>query len=383
MQQLSALAIGLVAMLLAAPGEAQEWELEAASARVAQFDQDGRGTQSQADVRVDADGVARGDERIDVTQPALRFEVRQSRRVRHVVDVLVDVVSSASADALDAVATASLWNEAFTVSLESQIDLTDDDEVRVQGGAHLEEPLKGGFGSLGYRRSLAEDNASVDLRASLAIDAFDPLTPQGIDRGLVRRRTLMGSVGLTQLLSPTTVASVSYGLTYQWGVLQQTWNSVPVLGESYRMAEVFPGHRLRHALTAGLQRFLPRTRSTVDLGYRFYADDFGLRAHSAHGTWAQWLHRMAYVRVGYRLHRQSGVDFFTSAAPLSLALQGSPRTADSDLAAFLAHEVSLKLVFFTRRDPVDGLESFYLSLAHYWRPRMTVTVSAAGYERRF
>ena len=379
----TALWVAAMAASTTSPVAAQDWAVEAASARVAQFDQEGRGIQSQADVVRDAEGVERGREDIDVTQPSLRLEVRQNRRVRHVVDVMVDVVSSASADALDAIATASLWNEAFTVALETQVAITDDDHLSVQGGVHLEEPLKGGFGSVGYRRELAQDNATVDLRSALSVDAFDPLTPQGVDLGHVRRRMVMGSMGLGQLLSPTTRVSASYGLTYQWGVLAQTWNSVPVIGEPYRMGELFPGQRLRHALTAGLKQHLPGTGSTLDLGYRWYADDFGMRAHTAHVSVAQWLHRMAYVRLGYRAHRQRAPTFWTAAAPLSVALEKLPRTADSDLASFLAHEVSVKLVFFARRDPTDGLESIYLSMAHYWRPHLRVTMAAAGYERRF
>lgn len=380
MQQLAT-----VLLMLAVAGTAsaqQDWRLEAASARVTHFGQEGRGVQSQADVRRDADGVPRGSERIDVAQPAMRLEVQQSRRARHVVDLLVDVVSAASADALDAVSRASLWNEAVTLGIETQVDATEDDHLQLRYGMHLEEPLKGGFGGLGYRRDLAQDNATVELRFDFRIDAFDPLTIQGADLGFVRRRTILGSIAATQLLSPTTVASASYGVTHQFGVLEQTWNSVPIAGTDRRIGERFPGRRTRHALTAGLKHHIAHTRSTLGLHYRFYADDFGLRAHSASVTAAQWLHRMAFVRVGYRVHQQNGVDFWTNGAPPDAIFIGQPRTSDSDLARFVAHEWTAKLVFFTKRE-ADLTEHFYVSVGRYWRPRLRVTITAAGYERRF
>jgi hypothetical protein len=382
-QQLSRWAAVAALALAATPTSAQQdWRLTAASARVTHFGQEGRGVQSQADPEVDGDGVPRGSERLDVAQPAMRLEVQQSHRARHVVDLLVDVVSSASADALDAISTASLWNEAVTLGIESQVDVTEDDHLQVRYGMHLEEPLKGGFGGLGYRRDFAQDNATLDVRFALQIDAFDPLTIQGADLGFVRRRTILGSAAFTQLLSPTTIASASYGVTHQWGVLEQTWNSVPIAGSTRRIGERFPGRRTRHALTAGIKHHFARTRSTIDLRYRFYADDFGLRAHSGTLRAAQWLHRMMFVRVGYRLHQQNGVDFWTSGTPPPREILNQPRTSDSDLARFVAHEWTAKLVVFTRRE-LGLQESFSLSVGRYWRPHLSVTITAAGYERRF
>ena len=49
--------------------------------------------------------------------PIARLGLRQNERVRHVITFPVDIVTSASADALDAVSRASLWNEAATLDM--------------------------------------------------------------------------------------------------------------------------------------------------------------------------------------------------------------------------------------------------------------------------
>jgi hypothetical protein len=51
----------------------------------------------------------------------------------------------------------------------------------------------------------------------------------------------------------------------------------------------------------------------------------------------QRLARFLYVRAGYRVHHQTGVDFFYTSAPFDARL----RTSDSDLAEFVAQTVSV------------------------------------------
>ena len=64
----------------------------------------------------------------------------------------------------------------------------------------------------------------------------------------VTRQTLTFNVSGTQVLSPTTLGGVSYGLTYQTGTLEQTWNVVPQVCSDPTLcppqaAELFPDSR--------------------------------------------------------------------------------------------------------------------------------------------
>ena len=92
--------------------------------------------------------------------------------------------------------------------------------------------------------------------------------------------------------------------------------------------------------------------------------------------------RSTEIKNLFGMTMKTGVDFWTSGAPPAATIIGQPRTSDSDLARFIAHEWTATIVVFTKREP-DLFESFYVSVGRYWRPRLRVTITAAGYERRF
>jgi hypothetical protein len=144
------------------------------------------------------------------------------------------------------------------------------------------------------------------------------------------RSSTNANVGLTQLLSPTTIGHVDYGVTLQSGTLGNTWNAVP-LSTGDLADETLPDFRQRHAFVGRLAQWLP-WRGALHLYYRFYVDDWGLLAHTAEAELYQHVTAWLWLRVTYRVHQQNGVSFFTTAALPSQM----PRTADSDLDRFVA-----------------------------------------------
>src|SRR5206468_10347711 len=134
------------------------------------------------------------------------------------------------------------------------------------------------------------------------------------------------SLGLTQLVSPTTVANVNYGWTVQLGELGNTWNSVPLV-DGDRGPERLPRVRQRHALVGHVAQYLPWD-GALHGSYRFYVDDWGVLAHSAEVELHQRLGPGLSLRGTYRYHLQDAVSFFATRSPESALL----RTADSDLA---------------------------------------------------
>lgn len=354
-----ALAAGLIvaSCMLATPAIAQStsdaeiigddedgWKLEDIALRAVYLDQDGRGYQSQA-----GPPGGPGSENVWIIEPWLQARIRQSARVRHEITIPVDVVTAASADALDAMSSASLRNEAVAGDLRSTIQVTDADTITTRVGVHWEEPLTSGTVGVGWRRSLADDNAAVAVNASLTVDGFDVTDQTGTYLYKSARETTGVNVSVSQILSPTTVADATYGATWQHGTLAQTWNAVPVTGD-VPTGEKFPRDRLRHAIAGRIAQHLPVTHSTVKAWYRYYRDDFGLAAHTVELTGYQYVVPWLYVRAAYRFHRQTGVDFYTT------AMAGMPgpdvaRTADSDLAPFDAHELGVGLVVVPDRAP--------------------------------
>jgi hypothetical protein len=323
--------------------------------RMTTFYQNGRGYQSQAGTI-----AGPGSERALIVQPMMLVGIRQSPRIHHEVVIPVDIVSAASANALDVISHASAVNESIGIELTSRFDLTDDDRLTSNITWHEEEPFGSGSFGLGYSRDLADDNATLGISGQATFDRFDYLQPNGDRYGRRNRTALNGNLSFLQLLSPTTVFDVNYGLTFQQGTLETSYNSVPMEGGTSRTKELFPHSRTRHAVQARIAQHLPDSHTTLRAAYRYYTDSFQLRAHTAEFELHQYLFPRLLARGSFRYYAQSGVDFFSTALPLQTSpLQ--PRTADSDLAEFHAREYGLKLLWLVRAQSSLDVSWFYYS----------------------
>jgi Protein of unknown function (DUF3570) len=305
-------------------GRPRPYAIESVRTRFTHYDQTGHGFQSQA-------GGPPGSEALTVEQPQLEVVARQGDRITHRLWVPIDVVTAASPDALDAISSASRVNEAGAIEIASTWQATRTTAASVHGGFHLEEPYRSWDLGGGITHSFADDNAVVAATVNQYFDWFDSYDIHGTRLIRVSRSSTNLNLGFTQLLSSTTVGHVDYGVTLQNGTLGNTWNAVP-LSTGVFGPERLPPFRQRHAFVGRLAQWLP-WRGALHLYYRFYVDDWGLLAHSAEAELYQRITAWLWVRATYRVHQQSGVSFFTTeAAPTK-----SPRTADSDLAPFVAH----------------------------------------------
>lgn len=155
---------------------------------------------------------------------------------------------------------------------------------------------------------------------------------------------MSGNAEVFQILSPTAWVKLGYGITWRKGDLLTPWNSVPVFCNPEvteclgRVQEKFPRTRLRQAVSGLLAQYIPRTKTTVRASYRFYADDYDVRAHTLLGKIYQSVTERAYISAHYRAHHQTAVYFWTTNLGLSDFDFNAPRTSDSDLARFWAHE---------------------------------------------
>jgi hypothetical protein len=312
--------------------------LRSLAARYTHYDQWGRGFQSRA-------GPLRGpgSQALTVEQPQLEAVVEQGEDLVHRLWLPVDIVTAASPDAVDVISTASRTNEAvaldWTITYGEKTTLP----ISASAGFHTEENYRSyGFGIAGAL-ALAESNTVVEAGATQLVDWFDRYLIDGVRDDFAPRSATAVSAGVTQVLSPWTVAHLDYGITHQRGVLTNTWNIVPLVdpatGTATRITEVLPATRTRHAAVARVAEWLP-WEGALKAAYRFYADDWGIVAHSAEFEIDQRLHPWLHVGALYRIHTQTAASFHADA----LTEETRHRTADSDLAAFDAHGVGGKAV---------------------------------------
>jgi hypothetical protein len=347
-----------------------ETRVESLQTRFTAYSQRGHGYQSQAGP---LDGP--GSEQLRVLQAQAEFVVEQGETLTHRLWVPVDIVTSASADAIDrhhaapdVVSSASATNLAVEADYQLGIRASRDETYTAGVAAHVEEPFHSWALSLGYRRSLAENNAALELTAIQVFDWFDEFELGGSRAGRASRATSTLSLSLSQLLSPTTAIAFTGDVSLQHGELGNTWNTVPLEGGG-RGLELLPGDRRRQAASVRFTQWLPWD-AWLALQYRLYRDSWQVSAHSTEARVRQRLTPWLTLTANYRYHVQTGVSFFTTRS----AEGAIHRSADSDLAELSAHTLGGG-VTFTPSSRTIGSLFFDLGYDRYFRSdELTVEV---------
>jgi hypothetical protein len=310
--------------------------VESVDVRLTSFNQHGHGYQSQA-----GPVLGPGSERVWILEPQEEIVISHGERITYRLWVPVDIVTAASPNSIappDVQSGASRQVESGSIDLSATYKADHGLDLSMRNGFHLEQPLRSWTSGIGVRRSFADEATVVSANALEVFDWFDRFTIQGTHVGRTNRNASTGSVSLTQVVTPTTVANVNYGITVMEGTLGNTWNSVP-LASGVRGPELLPTGRTRHALVGRASQWLP-WNGALRLYYRFYADDWGIVAHSMEAELMQRLLPQLYIGGYYRFHTQTGASFFTTLAPIDVPL----RVADSDLAPLDSHTIGGKAV---------------------------------------
>ncbi len=309
--------------------------VQSIATRFTAFDQYGHGYQSQA-----GPVLGPGSERATVLESQTEIVATQGDRITHRLWVPIDVVTAASPHSIappDVLSGASQKVVGGTLDWTVGYRVDRRTDLSMRNALHLEEPLRSWSNGLAVRRSFADESTVVSANVIETFDWFDRFDIQGRRHGHTNRNGTTGSFGVTQVLTPTTLVHVNYGVTILAGTLGNTWNSVP-LETGRRGPEILPEERLRHALVGRGSQFLP-WNGALRAYYRFYADDWGIVAHSVEGQLMQRLSPSVYVAGLYRFHTQTGASFFTT-----LGRATGVRVADSDLAALQSHTIGGKIV---------------------------------------
>jgi hypothetical protein len=307
--------------------------VESLRLRYSHYDQDGRGYQSRADRN---GPFSPGLETASIEQGQLEV-VAQQGKFTHRLWVPVDVITAASPDAIngwpppDAVTEASRINESGTVDLSSTYHKDRDTDVGINAAFHLEEPFRSWILGVAASRAFFEQNTIVSASLNQVLDWLDRFDLKGFKVGRDFRSSTNANLGLTQLLSPTTIGHLEYGVTVQLGELSNTWN-VTALSDGTLAREELPHLRHRHAFVGRLVQALP-WNGVLKAYERFYVDNWGVLANTVELQLYQRFTSFFYLRASYRFHHQTAPTFWTLAADPAAPY----RTSDSDLANLSAH----------------------------------------------
>ncbi|RLB38486.1 MAG: hypothetical protein DRH30_11390 [Deltaproteobacteria bacterium] len=147
------------------------------------------------------------------------------------------------------------------------------------------------------------------------------------------------AAGWEQVLSRTLVLEVGYDFTYQWGFLANPYRSV--LGG--QIPENHPGQRYRHLLFSRLAWYIPRSRTSLQVLYRSYVDNWKVSAVNPEFRIYQEMSPFFQTRLRYRYYTQTS-SFFYKSNPNDYSLDDQYVTADPKLSEFHVNELGIQFL---------------------------------------
>ncbi len=324
------------------------------------------GYYSQDDGSDDAGGNESIDEDETVFEAIIMLDKPLSERDRLNVRFLGDLISSASQT--------RLHNPQFR-ALQSNPSGNEHAELRVGWQRQLPKFTMGyntSFGietssyfSFGYGADFAtsffEDNTTVSLSLQGFTDYFQIKLFNGEEPGYDVRQTITAELGLTQVLTPKTVANLTVNHTHQLGFLSTTFNSVFVDGVEF--TETAPDSRRRNSVTIRGKQALSDINA-IELGYRFYNDQWKINSHTIDARYFQYVwQRRFLLEPNYRLYTQTAAFFYQ---PVFTELP-ELRTSDPDIGDFTGHIFGLKVTWLKPPFLPKWSRDLSLSYSYYLR----------------
>ena len=304
------------------------------------------------------------DESLTVIEPVVIFDWDISKDLGYNVKVAYDYVSSASIDRLSQYPEQSGASGDYWYGLEFGMRHRLNDEWRAEWhvGASFEydyRSLKFGGGTT-WTPNDGRD-ATVTTSLDVFVDDIDIIRFNGVEEGSDNRFSVAATTQWYQILGPKLHGTFGATIAMQSGFLETAYNGVVVedgatppfpfdngaLGTE--ITEELPDTRARLALYSRLRRQLVEGTS-VELGARLYADDWGITSGTLEPRLYQSLiHDRLMLRLRYRYYTQTAADDFVESLPDGIPLPEF-RTSDSDLGEYDAHSVGLKLIWYRRGD---------------------------------
>lgn len=158
------------------------------------------------------------------------------------------------------------------------------------------------------------------------------------------RNTKEYLVGVTQVLSPTSLVSStlawSRGKGWYNDPYKLTFTFFPS-GSPLLLPDVRPDHRNSLAWLTRLRHHVPSLGGTLQADYRYFRDDWGIRAHTLEVAWQQALSERWAVRPAIRYYTQDAADFYS---PLLTRPPAAIHSSDQRLASFGGLSPSLRAI---------------------------------------
>jgi hypothetical protein len=306
---------------------------------------------AHADGTLTARGVYYKERATRVMQPMLDglFEVGERGLVSG--HFLVDSITSASSSS--GAADAAAFNEK---RIEAGAGYTHQLPADTKIGGEAKYSKESDYTSLyvGARleKELAQKNTVIGVGGGYSHDTIDAAAAQGpaiaslaCEPGQSEQSCPLDTYALfasgSQIISKDAVLGFSYDVSKLQGYQSNPYRQA-IAGNQF-VPENHPTRRLRQAFAGSVRYFVGRTETTVVGAYRYYRDNWKLRAHTPELRVIQLVNDNIDASMRYRFHRQNAAFFYRERYDDVMGIEGGFVSDDVKLSKFTSHTLEAKL----------------------------------------
>lgn len=153
-------------------------------------------------------------------------------------------------------------------------------------------------------------------------------------------------LGVTQVVSPTALLQSTLSLSRGHGFYDDPYRFTLTFyptGAPAFMPDTRPRERHSVAWLTRWRQHVPAAGGTLQAEYRYFRDDWGIRAHTLEAAWQQSLGERWSVRPALRYYTQTAADFYSPLIPQGRAPEAF--SSDQRLAAFGGLSPSLRVSY--------------------------------------
>ena len=297
-------------------------------------------------------GVYTDDDGTLVLSPAVTASATPVEGFTVGASYLADIVSASSTDLVSA---ATKHFEERRDDLSGNLSYTTRGYFTVGGAFDYshETDYRSYTPSLHVGQELFDRNVTLTAGYGLSLNTVGRSGDPGFSEAMTNHSVTLSA---SQLLGPDTVARLTWQGQFARGFQASVYRYASVYQGTvllFQTPEVLPDARDRHAAALSVRHHLSGP-IYVNADYRLYLDDWGLMGHTGGGQLYYEITRDVFLRLGERVHWQTGADFYARRYDTRRRYM----TSDKELSPLWSSTTGLKLDYAWRSGAGAALSAF-------------------------
>jgi hypothetical protein len=304
---------------------------------------------------------------VEITGPSILVRKGDDKRFSGSVNYYVDSISSAS---IDVVSQGSPYSEKRT-QWSATVDYLHADTTMTAGYTYSDESdYQADTYNFSVSQSMFGDLTTVTIGYSRGYDDISSNVDPAVDETADHQNY---HVSLSQVLTKNLLLSLNYDAVTDEGYLRNPYRHVYVLDDytdpnslaNFSTPERYPNTRTSNAISTSFLYYLPY-RASLKFGYRYYADDWDIAAHTLDLRYTHPLRDSWIFDIGFRYYQQTHADFYADL--FERPDQQNFMARDKELSEFKDYSAGIGMTYSVLKKPYGFIDRATLNLRydHIW-----------------